>query len=624
MGRLAAGVARLAVPVLLAASLAAPPGARAAAGFTPPSWQGPPGRLVMGGTWLYRPDPGNAGLSGTFPRSVATAGWSPVTIPNAWNGANPSAASNAGGVGWYRRDFTLPSRRAGLTWLVRFESVNYRARVFLNGRELGTHAGAAVPWELRLPGVRRTGTNRLVVRVDSRRRSTDLPAGPGGGWWNYGGLLREVELRHVDGVDMPQVDARPVLACPTCAATVTVRAALRSYAKTSRRVHVSGTFGGVRLSFPPVTLRPGASAAVRGRIVVKHPELWSPARPALYNVHVRAGSAVDSFNTGIRSITVKRGLLYLNGHRLHLRGVGLHDDSPVRGAAIDQSDREAFMRRVKDLGATLVRAHYPLHPAFQDLADQDGVLLWSEIPAYGLREPALARPSVRAHALALLRANIATNGNHPSVLAWSVGNELPPSPGPGQTAYLRAATKLVHTLDPTRPAAYAFAGYPGAGCHPGAYAGVGLLGVNDYFGWYTRQGQIADREALPGYLASVRRCYKRQAIMVTEVGAEANRDGPVEEKGTYAFQSDFAKYHYGVFARTPWLAGATWWALQEFRVSPNWSGGNPRPSPPLHTKGLLSFAGVPKPVYAVVRAIYRATRQYGSWAPGTPGGSSPR
>jgi len=133
----------------------------------------------------------------------------------------------------------------------------------------------------------------------------------------------------------------------------------------------------------------------------------------------------------------------------------------------------------------------------------------------------------------------------------------------------------------------------------------------------------AAREALPGYLASVRKCYRRQAIMVTEVGAEANRDGPVEVKGTYAFQTDFAKYQYGVFARTPWLAGATWWALEEFRVSPNWSGGNPQPSPPLHTKGLLSFAGVAKPVYAVVRRIYRATRQYGAWAPGAPGGSSP-
>ena len=66
--------------------------------------------------------------------------------------------------------------------------------------------------------------------------------------------------------------------------------------------------------------------------------------------------------------------------------------------------------------------------------------------------------------------------------------------------------------------------------------------------------------------------------MVTEFGAEANRDGPVEEKGTYAFQQDFVNYHLGVYATKPWLSGAIYWALQEFRVRPDWDGGNPRPA----------------------------------------------
>ena len=66
--------------------------------------------------------------------------------------------------------------------------------------------------------------------------------------------------------------------------------------------------------------------------------------------------------------------------------------------------------------------------------------------------------------------------------------------------------------------------------------------------------------------------------MVTEFGAEANRDGPVEEKGTWAFQQDFVNYHLGVFATKPWLSGAIYWALNEFRVRPGWDGGNPRPT----------------------------------------------
>ena len=65
--------------------------------------------------------------------------------------------------------------------------------------------------------------------------------------------------------------------------------------------------------------------------------------------------------------------------------------------------------------------------------------------------------------------------------------------------------------------------------------------------------------------------------MVTEFGAEANREGPVEEKGTWAFQQDFVNFHLGVFASKPWLSGAIYWALNEFRVKPDWEGGNPRP-----------------------------------------------
>src|SRR5204862_7628223 len=129
------------------------------------------------------------------------AGWTPTTLPNAWNASDDSAASMAGGVSWYRRDFVAPTTPAGARWIVRFESVNYGATVFLNGVQIGTHQGASIPFELLLPNLQ-PGVNRLVVRVDSRRTPNDLPPGPRGGWWNYGGILREVYLRPVTGLDI--------------------------------------------------------------------------------------------------------------------------------------------------------------------------------------------------------------------------------------------------------------------------------------------------------------------------------------------------------------------------------------------------------------------------------------
>ena len=108
----------------------------------------------------------------------------------------------------------------------------------------------------------------------------------------------------------------------------------------------------------------------------------------------------------------------------------------------------------------------------------------------------------------------------------------------------------------------------------------------------------------------MRQCYPNKAIVITEFGAEANRDGPVDEKGTYAFQQDFVNYHLGVYATKPWLSGAIYFALQEFRVRPDWDGGNPRPQPPIHQKGLVSFDGVRKPAFFDVQRIFRATKQF--------------
>jgi beta-glucuronidase len=214
-------------------------------------------------------------------------------------------------------------------------------------------------------------------------------------------------------------------------------------------------------------------------------------------------------------------------------------------------------------------------------------------------------------ALAQLRRNIETNASHPSVLVWSIANELSSKPGPTQGTYIRRAKKLARDLDPTRPVGLAVAGYPGAGCQA-RYGPLDVVGINDYFGWYPGpSGSLFDRERLSAYLDSLRRCYPSDAVMVTEFGAEANRDGSVEDKGTYAFQQDFVNYHLSVFATKPWLSGALYWALNEFRVRPEWDGGNPFPLSPIHQKALLRYDGTPKPAWADVQRWFTAANQLG-------------
>ena len=635
--------ARYAVLLALIAALAAP--SAVAAASQPKATQaiapaakptrgalyddGPSGRYLMGGQWLFRLDKSEVGVKQGYQRDPSTAGWSAVSVPNTWNTNDNTNDGFSGTVGWYRKDFRLPSSASALAWVVRFESVNYRSQIWLNGKPLGKHTGAYLPFELRLPAsyLKRSGVNHLVVRVDNRRRPTDFPPSglttmgtPTGGWWNYGGLLREVYLRKVDRIDFNTVQVQPNLACATCAADVKVRVTVRNFALGAQRVTVTGTFAGKPLMLGSANVGAKRFATFVKTVRVAHPKLWAPGSPNLYELKLRAavgqggGHVVERWTTetGIRSIKVVDGHLYLNGRPLRFRGVGLHEDSKLKGAALDNSQRKQLIAEVRDLGATLIRSHYPLHPELQELADRAGIMLWSEIPVYAIKTKYLKQKLVRRLASNELRDNILINGNHPAIVVWSIGNELSSRPGPVQSYYISRAVKTAHALDPTRPVGLAVAGYPAVGCRP-QYAPLDVIGINDYFGWYPGpNGSVADRTLLSDYLDSVHACYPKKAIVISETGAEANRDGPVEEKGTYAFQQDYATFHFGVYASKPWLSGAIWWALREFRVRPGWDGGNPRPTPPLFEKSVLYYDGAKKPAWQTLHDIFASTQQLGA------------
>src|ERR1041385_3332393 len=152
-----------AVAALLLA-VAPPPGAQSVVSV--PSHKtlyktGPSGRFLMDGIWLFKLDNHQSGPQ----LQSGTAGWKQVTVPNAWNAGDDSEASFLGGVGWYRKDFRFPKASKGASWVVRFESVNYRSKIWLNGRPIGTNRGAYLPFEIRLPAgfIRRGKVNHLVI-----------------------------------------------------------------------------------------------------------------------------------------------------------------------------------------------------------------------------------------------------------------------------------------------------------------------------------------------------------------------------------------------------------------------------------------------------------------------------
>jgi beta-glucuronidase len=264
---------------------------------------------------------------------------------------------------------------------------------------------------------------------------------------------------------------------------------------------------------------------------------------------------------------------------------------------------------VKALDATVIRADAP-NPEIAEMADLYGLLLWLDIPVNDtVTDQYLQLRAWVAQAHGELRDNILANQNHPSVLAWSIGNELPTPATDAETFYIADAVALVHRLDPTRPVGMSIADWPGVPCQP-AYAPLDVIGVNEYFGWYDAGGGTTDdRDALGPFLDSLRACYPTQALLVTEFGFEANRNGPVEERGTYPFQANAAAYHLAIYNSKPWLSGAIYFLLQDAVSGPGFTGGNPWPSPPFLYKGLIDFYGHRKPAWSVVASSYHRTAQ---------------
>ena len=600
------------VTVALFVLLCAAPAAHAA--------EGPSGHYLLDGAWHERPEPADPALRDSLPGSTSLDGWRAVSAPVAINAGDFSEASYTGSVHWYRKDSRLPRARGGWRWPLRFESVSHRASVWLNGRRLGSHVGAYLPFELPARTIHR-GVNRLVLRVDNRRGPEDIPPLSRretgtfeGGWWNYNGILREVYLRKVRRLDFAHAFARPPLRCRRGAAAVAIDVRVRNVTRRPQIARVAGWFGDQAVRLGTRRIRAGGSTRLRTRLRIRNPRLWEPGRPRLYRMLLflidGRGRVVQRYRArpGIRSLKVnRRGRVVLNGRTVDLRGAAFHEDTADRGAALTREQIRHMFRNLRALGATVTRAHYPVSPYALELADRYGILVWSEIPVYRMESTLFNVPGIRARALRMLRQTITRDYNHPSVMVWSLGNENASRPKRGLRRYIRVATRTARRMDPTRLVGLAISGYPTVERQP-IYGRLDVIGINDYFGWYPGPADtIADPSRLDAYLDRLHADYPSKALMITEVGAEANRHGPATEKGTYEFQSDFLDYHLGVYARKPFISAAIVWTLQDFRVKPGWSGGNPLPHPPVNEKGLIDDQGFRKPAFAVVQRVFGST-----------------
>ena len=609
-------------------------------GGKPLVYEGQTTRKLLGGTWYFRQD--DTTVQGDAERWYAQddlIGWSEIGVPHNWNATDTTL--NRSSVGWYRKEFTLPRspRRSNHLWKVRFEGSNYRTWVWLNGKRIGVYTGY-FPFEVNLSNLER-GRNTLVVKVSSLRSNRDLthwrPAafnGFGtGGWWNFGGLLREVYVRRIDTIDIEDVHVLPRLRKLRGPAKVEVRVRLRNITDEEREVGLSLAVGGERFSFDPETVEPNSERDVTGRFTIDRPKLWQPGSPALYPMTVYADEdrgrrgterrSVYKLRFGIKKLETGRGgTILLNGKRLNLRGASIHEDDMQEGGALSPGTRRLLVSRLRDLGGTVTRSHYPLHPHFLELFDKHGILYWVDAPVWQVTNGNFAQSAVRAAAKRAVQLTVRNNLNHPSVMTWSLANEPAETGsdlgvfGSGLIRYIRDASAAARELDDTRLIAIERQSRIGEPPTTPAHRYLDVLGVNEYFGWYrsVREDDTAHPDSttadLSGFLDGIHAANPNLPLVITEYGAEGSKPGPVEQKGSHEYQQRFVVDHLRVHGSKPYVNGSIHWALRDFRVHPQWSGGAPVEwaTPPWHNKSLINEDNGRKPAYFELRSRWRKTK----------------
>jgi hypothetical protein len=559
-------------------------------------------------------------------RAAQTPGpWRATRVPSVFD-SRALPRLYPGQVRRYRLRFEGPPTRRGFGWLIQFDSVRRNAGVFLNGRRIGRNVDPYTPFTVPARGLQPGKVNELSVVVDGRK-NPDLPEG----WWNWNGIVRPVRMIPVGPAYVSDLGTLSKVRCRgparNCRAELLIDGLLERRGsrpiEPTLEVRLRSPSGRtIERSFRLPRARTD-SERVQLSMRVPAPELWAPESPKLYSATLtlrERGRVIQVVRRklGLRSVEVRGGHLRLNNRPVRLRGASIHEDMPGSGAALTGADMDRIVADLKDLGANITRAHYLMNDRLLARFDRAGILVWNQAPIWQRDHGArlLWRPKERERALLTVRRTVTAARSHPSVLTHSVANELSftPDAKPGTRRFLLAALEQARDLDPTLPISVDIKGRPGYG-EQFTYAKFDLLGVNQYFGWYR---WVEDFSLLEPYIYELRDHYPRQALVMTEWGAEARPElaaAPVGLKGSYAFQFFHAARTLDVIDGSPVLDGAIYWTLREFEIYPGWRGGAGRRPPQYepntrHHKGLIGYEGERKPAFGLVRDRYLATPLY--------------
>jgi beta-glucuronidase len=476
------------------------------------------------------------------PRDYEAEAGAHVAVPSCWNLLRPEWRYFEGAA-WYARDLEFRPGSKGERQFLHFEGVAHAALVFVNGVCVGGHLGASTPFTCEASTALRPGRNRILVMAENRRRPERVPMNHVD-WFNYGGIHREVSLVRVPAVFLRRAD----IALAPDAPAIDIRVLLSDPVDGTARLRVA------ELGIEALVAIVAGTGSAR---VPATPELWSPESPRLYDVEVTVGTDVLRERIGFRRIAVDGTRILLNGAPLFLRGACVHEDDLETGRVTSADDIRRRFAHVRELGANFLRlSHYPHHPLVARIADEEGILLWAEIPVYWAID--FANRATYADAHNQLMELIVRDHNRASVIIWGVGNENADTEP--RLAFMTGLARAARAADPTRlVSAACLINRREFSIADRLAAELDVIGLNEYFGWYEPDFSGLERlieNSDPG-----------KPVIVSETGADAlaGHRGAGRVLFTEDWQAEFHRRQFAIVSRVPWVAGYAAWLLYDFR-----------------------------------------------------------
>tara|TARA_B100000809_G_scaffold63492_3_gene60214 strand:- start:14331 stop:16784 length:2454 start_codon:yes stop_codon:yes gene_type:complete len=558
--------------------------------------------------------------------------WIPITLPHSWNSfdATDITPGYRRDGSWYKKNLEIENLEASKRYVLYFEGANITTKVYVNNQFAGEHVGGYLGFDIEITKfLKLQGKNEVLVRVDNAYNREIIPSQKAD-FFIFGGITRDVWLKtrskeYIEKVHINTPEVSTKMA--TTSVSVQVNGAIEHLIGQKIKTTLLNPKG-KKVTSKTQTIDKSnfdGSKLVLSLKTIRKPKLWSIENPQLYTVQVELlveNTVVDTHveKFGYRWFEFKdHGAFYLNGKRVLLRGTHRHEEHAGYGAAMPNELHKKDMQLIKDMGANFVRlAHYPQDPEIYKACDELGILVWDEL---SWCRGGIGNEKWKQNTTRLLKEMISQNKNHPSIILWSLGNEIYWLPdfenGDDRekiNEYLTELNDLSHQLDPSRPTGIRKY-YEGADL-------VDVFSPSIWAGWYS--GAYTNYEKA---VASAMKKYK--SFLHVEYGGSSmvgrHSENPIDGQGqvnpdeweeavnqvavkniakfgdwSENYIVDLFDWHLRISETTENFVGNAQWAIKDF--------GTPlRPTndiPYINQKGLVDRAGVPKDAYYVFKSYW--------------------